>query len=298
MREPFIALLPLTHGVSFTHAHVLSAISDLFPALTSRLGLVEPGGFSADGDGHPCEIAIGPNRIRIEFFPGPPFLVHAASMQAQCPAWFGERTNHPRCHAHLVLTCRNDGADAHATLAAAAAVSMVAASLMAKVPVEEVIWTTGFVSTEPQSFLRMALRLTIPEVRVNQWLTWRIEAAQAPGARKADLIFVSKGLHPFFGRELETEPCALPAQELERRAVAVIEFLMLHGPPLVRDMPLHVPDLDGVRVRLAQSGQIEPGPVLKVIVDGADPRPSPLLGAMQQTHGLEGGRGFGKRGLA
>lgn len=298
MRDPLTALLPLTHGAPFTHVHVLTGIADLFPALTSRLGLVAPGGFRADGEGTACAIAIGPNRILVEMFPVPPFFADPTTMEVHCPAWYGPRSGYPRCNAHVVLTCTNDGADTAATVAAAAAVSMVAASMMSIVPVEEVIWTTGLVSTEPQAFQRMALRLTIPEVRVEHWVRIRMEPLTNRHGQNEGWILLSQGLAPFLGREIETIACRLPPQELKRLSILIIEYLLLHSPPLGADTPLFVPDLDEVRAHPAPHGRITPGPVMQIWFAAMGQAGPPWAAGSKRPTIEQDGTGFGKRGLS
>jgi hypothetical protein len=56
----------------------------------------------------------------------------------------------------------------------------------------------------------------------------------------------SKGLTPFFGRELETVASILPQAKVEKRALAVTDLLILHGPPVFDDIPLYIPYHDFV----------------------------------------------------
>jgi hypothetical protein len=179
-------------------------------------------------------------------------------------------------------------------LAAAAAVSMVAAALISVVPVEEIIWKTGRVSIEPQAFQRAALRLTIPEVKVSHWLTWRrVEGPLSPQGVPS-LIFHSTGLAPFFGRELETVASILPQPEVEKRVLAVTDFLILHGPPVFDNMPLYVPDHDYVRIRLRDRGVIDTKPVFLLRIE---PGPAATTGpSFGQTLPAKGG--FGRRAIS
>ena len=160
MRERFVALLPLTHNVDFGHDQILAGVSGLFPSLTSKLGVVRAGGFAEGGEGVPCLLAVGPNIISVHLHPGLPNLGTSEALDEVCPAWFGLRANHPKAHSHVVVRSEQEVSHPAEALAAAAAVSMVAAALISIVPVEEIIWKTGQVSIEPQAFQRAALRLT------------------------------------------------------------------------------------------------------------------------------------------
>jgi hypothetical protein len=56
----------------------------------------------------------------------------------------------------------------------------------------------------------------------------------------------SKGLAPFFGRELETVASILPQAKVEKRALAVTDLLILHRPPVFDHMQLCTPYHDFV----------------------------------------------------
>lgn len=294
MRERFVALLPLTHSVAFAHDQILERLTGLFPSLTSKLGVVRTGGFAAGGEGGPCFLAVGPNVISVHLYPGPPRFDTLEDMDMACPAWFGSRANHPKIHSHVVVHSEQDAKHPAEALAAAAAVSMVAAALISIVPVEEIIWKTGHVSIEPQAFQRAALRLTIPEVKVSHWLTWRrVEGPLSPQGGPS-LIYNSTGLAPFFGRELETVPSILPQPEVEKRVLAVTDFLILHGPPVFDDMPLYVPDHDYVRIRLRDRGLIDTNPVFLLRIE---PGPAATAGPPYgQALPVKGG--FGRRAIS
>ena len=293
MRERFVALLPLTHNADFAHDQILAGVSGLFPSLTSKIRVVRAGGFAEGGEGGPCFLAIGPNVISVNLYPGPPNLGTSEALDMVCPAWFGLRANHPKPHSHVVVRSEQDVNHPAEALAAAAAVSMVATALISIVPVEEIIWKTGQVSIEPQAFQRAALRLTIPEIKVGHWLTWhRLEGPLSP-QNSPSLILGSKGLAPFFGRELETVASILPPAEVEKRAQAVTDFLILHGPPVFDDMPLYVPDHDFVRLRLRDRGHLNPKPVLLLRIEAG-----PTGGeGVRKSQGLPATGGFGRRAM-
>ncbi|OYU76171.1 MAG: hypothetical protein CFE32_11370 [Alphaproteobacteria bacterium PA3] len=293
MRERFVALLPLTHSVDFADDQILARLTGLFPSLMSKLRVVRAGGFKEGGEGGPCFLAVGPNVISVHLHPGPPRLETSDSLDTVCPAWFGVRANHPKIHSHVVVRSEQDANHPAEALAAAAAVSMVAAALISVVPVEEIIWKTGQVSIEPQAFQRAALRLTIPEIKVGHWLAWRSFEGPVSPQNRPSLIYRSKGLAPFFGRELETVASILPLAEIEKRVMAVTDFLILHGPPVFDDMPLYVPDHDYVRVRLRDRGFMDPDPVLLLRIEaGPTPAAGPRYAQVQSSSG-----GFGKRAL-
>ena len=293
MRERFVALLPLTHNVDFAHDQILAGVSGLFPSLTSKLRVVRAGGFAEGGEGGPCFLAIGPNVISVHLYPGPPNLGTSEALDMVCPAWFGLRANHPKPYSHVVVQSEQDVNHPAEALAAAAAVSMVAAAMISIVQVEDIIWKTGQVSIEPQAFQRAALRLTIPEIKVGHWLTWhRCEGPLSPQGRPS-LILGSKGLAPFLGRELETVASILPPAEIEKRVQAVTDFLILHGPPVFDDMPLYVPDHDFVRLRLRDRGHLNPKPVLLLRIE-AGPAPTE---ALRKSQGLPATGGFGRRAM-
>lgn len=294
MRERFVAFLPLTHSVEFAHDQILARLSGLFPSLTSKLRVVRAGGFTEGGEGGPCFLAVGPNLISVHLHPGPPKLEASGSLDLVCPAWFGARTNYHSIHSHIVVRSEQDATHPAEALAVAAALSMLASALISIVPVEEIIWKTGHVSIEPQAFQRAALRLTIPEVKVGHWLKLRcLEGPLSPQGIPS-LIYHSKGLVPFFGRELETVASILPQGEVEKRVLAVTDFLILHGPPLFDDMPLYVPDHNNVRVRLRDRGLVDPNPVLLLRIEaGPAAAPGERYGQAMPAAG-----GFGKRALA
>ncbi len=297
MREPFAALLPLTHNVDFAHDQILAGVSGLFPSLTSKLRVVQAGGFAEGGEGGACFLAIGPNVISVHLHPGPPNLGTGEALDMVCPAWFGLRANHPNVHSHVVVRSEQDVNQPAEALAAAAAVSMVAAALISIVPVEEIIWEAGQVSIEPQAFQRAALRLIIPEIKVGHWLALRIFDGPPSPQDRPSLILGSKGLAPFFGRELETVASILPKAEIEKRVQAVTDFLILHGPPVFDDMPLYVPDHDFVRLRLRDRGLINPKPVLLLRIE-AGPAAEVGPGASSRYgQALPAMGGFGKRVL-
>ncbi len=297
MRERFVAILPLTHNVDFAHDEILAGLNGLFPSLTSKISVVRAGGFAEGGEGGPCFLAIGPNVISVHLYPGPPNLGTSDALDVVCPAWFGLRANHPKAYSHVIVRSEQDVTHPAEALAAAAAVSMVAAALISIVPVEEIIWKTGQVSIEPQAFQRAALRLTIPEVKVGHWLTWRsFEGPQSP-QNSPTVILCSKGLAPFFGRELETVASILPLAEVEKRGLAVADFLILHAPPVCDDMPLYVPDHDFVRLRLRDRGLMDPNPVLLLRIEAG-----PAIGEGRTTmarygQAMPASGGFGKRVL-
>ena len=293
MRERFVALLPLTHNVDFAHDQILAGVSGLFPSLTSKLRVVRAGGFAEGGEGVPCLLAVGPNIISVHLCPGPPNLGTSEALDMVCPAWFGLRANHPKPHSQVVVRSEQDVNHPAEALAAAAAVSMVATALISIVPVEEIIWKTGQVSIEPQAFQRAGLRLTIPEIKVGHWLTWhRCEGPLSPQGRPS-LILGSKGLAPFFGRELETVASILPQAEIEKRVQAVTDFLILHGPPVFDDMPLYVPDHDFVRLRLRDRGHLNPKPIMLLRIEAG-----PAAGeGLRKSQGLPATGGFGRRAM-
>lgn len=292
MRERFVALLPLTHNVDFGHDQILAGVSGLFPSLTSKLGVVRAGGFAEGGEGVPCLLAVGPNIISVHLHPGLPTLGTSEALDEVCPAWFGLRANHPKAHSHVVV--RSEQEVSHpAEALAAAAVSMVAAALISIVPVEEIIWKTGQVSIEPQAFQRAALRLTIPEIKVVHWLAWRSCEGPLSPQNRPSLILGSKGLAPFFGRELETVASILPQAEVEKRVRAVTDFLILHGPPVFDDMPLYVPDHDFVRLRLRDRGLLNPKPIMLLRIEAG---PAATEG-FRKSQGLPATGGFGRRAM-
>lgn len=293
MRERFVALLPLTHNVDFAHDQILARLNGLFPSLTSKLGVVRAGGIAEGGEGGACFLAIGPNVISVRLHTGPAKLTTSEDLDVVCPAWFGLRANHPKVHSHLIVRSEQDVNHPAEALASAAAVSMVAAALISIVPVEEIIWKTGQVSIEPQAFQRAALRLTVPEIKVGHWLAWRsFEGPPSPQGRPS-VILGSKGLVPFFGRELETVASILPQAEVEKRALAVTDFLILHGPPVFDDMPLYVPDHDFVRLRLRDRGLMNLKPVLHLRIEAG---PAPNEG-LRKSQGLPATGGFGRRAM-
>lgn len=297
MHERFVALLPLTHSVDFAHDQILARLSGLFPSLTSKLGVVRAGGFAAGGEGGPCFLSVGPNVVSVHLHPGTPKLSADEALDLRCPAWFGAREDHPRIHFHVVVRSEQDTHHPAAALAVAAAVSMVASALISIVPVEEVIWKTGHVSIEPQAFQRTALRLTIPEIKVGHWLTWRIAEGPISPQGKPSLIFHSKGLAPFFGRELETVPSVLPRAEIEKRALAVTDFLILHGPPIRDDMPLYVPDHDYVSVRLRDRGMLDPSPVLLLRIEPGAASEAGRAHGLRYGQAVPAAGGFGRRAV-
>ena len=298
MRERFVALLPLTHNVDFAHDQILAGLNGLFPSLTSKLRVVRAGGFMEGGEGGACFLAIGPNVISVHLYPGRPNLGTSEALDMACPAWFGLRANQPRAHSHVVVRSEQDVNHPAESLAAAAAVSMVAAALISIVPVEEIIWKTGQVSIEPQAFQRAALRLTIPEIKVGHWLAWRSCEGPLGSPGRPSLILGSKGLAPFFGRELETVASILPQVEVEKRVQAVTDFLILHGPPVFDDMPLFVPDHDYVRLRLRDRGLLNSNPVLLLRIE-AGPAAGEGQGASSRYgQAVPATGGFGKRVLS
>jgi hypothetical protein len=293
MRERFVALLPLTHNVDFAHEQILARLNGLFPSLTSKLRVMRAGGFLEGGEGGPCFLTIGPNVISVHLHTGPASLGTSEDLDVVCPAWFGLRANHPKVHSHVIVRSEQDVNHPAEALAAAAAVSMVAAALISIVPVEEIIWKTGQVSIEPQAFQRAALRLTVPEIKVGHWLAWlSFEGPPSPQGRPS-VILGSKGLAPFFGRELETVASILPRAEVEKRALAVTDFLILHGPPVFDDMPLYVPDHDFVRLRLRDRGLMSLKPVLLLRIEAG---PAPNEG-LRKSQGLPATSGFGRRAM-
>ena len=298
MHERFVALLPLTHSVDFAHDQILARLIGLFPSLTSKLGVVRAGGFAAGGEGKPCLLSVGPNIISVHLHPGPPQLAIKEELEDLVPAWFGSRQDHPKVHAHVVVRAEKDANNPATALAAAAAVSMVTSALISIVPVNEVIWKTGQVSTEPQAFQRAALRLTIPEIKVPHWLTWRSFDGPPSPQGLPTLIYHSKGLAPFFGRELETVPSILPRGEVEKRVLAVTDFLILHGPPIRDDMPLYVPDHDYVRVRLRDRGLIDPSPVLLLRIEAGPSYEAGRVGGLGYGQAMPARGGFGRRAVS
>lgn len=293
MRERFVALLPLTHNVDFGHDQILAGLTGLFPSLTSKLGVVRAGGFAEGGEGVPCLLAVGPNIISVVLHPGLPNFGTSEALDEVCPAWFGLRANHPKAHSHVVVRSEQEVSHPAEALAAAAAVSMVAAALISIVPVEEIIWKTGQVSIEPQAFQRAALRLTIPEIKVGHWLAWRSCEGPLSPQNRPSLILGSKGLAPFFGRELETVASILPQAEVEKRVRAVTDFLILHGPPVFDDMPLYVPDHDFVRLRLRDRGLLNPKPIMLLRIEAG---PAATEG-FRKSQGLPATGGFGRRAM-
>ncbi|MEY3234553.1 MAG: hypothetical protein RL230_1824 [Pseudomonadota bacterium] len=170
---------------------------------------------------------------------------------------------------------------------------MLAAALISIVPVEEIIWKTGQVSVEPHAFQRAALRLIVPEIKVGHWLTSRsFEWPPSPQGRPS-VILGSKVLAPFFGREFETVASILPRAGVEKRALAVTDFLVLHGPPLFNDMPLCVPDHDFLHLRLRDRGLMNLKPVLLLRIEAG---PAPNEG-LRKSHGLPDKGGFGRRAM-
>lgn len=294
MRERFVALLPLTHSVDFAHDQILAMLSGLFPSLTTKLRVVRAGGFSEGGEGGPCFLAVGPNIISVHLYPGPPKLEASESLDLACPAWFGLRANQHNIHCHVIVRSEQDATHPAEALAVAAAISMVASALISIVPVEEIIWKTGHVSIEPQAFQRAALRLTIPEVKVGHWLKWRCLDGPLGPTGTPNLIYHSKGLVPFLGRELETVASFLPRAEVEKRVLAVTDFLILHGPPVFDDMPLYVPDHDDLRLRLRDRGLVDPNPVLLLRIEAG----SAAAAGTGYGQTLPATGGFGKRALA
>jgi hypothetical protein len=291
MRERFVALLPLTLNTDFALDQILASLNGLFPALASKVRVVRAGGYGENGDGTPCFLAIGPNVISVHLYPGPATLETSEALDEVCPAWFGSRANRPRAHSHVIVRSDQDVNHPAEALAAAAAVSMVAAAMISIVQVEEIIWKTGQVSIEPQAFQLAALRLTIPEIKVGHWLAWRsFEGPLSPQGRPS-VILGSKGLAPFFGRELETVASTLSKVEVEKRALSVTDFLILHGPPLFDDMPLYVPNHDFVRLRLRDRGVIDANPVLLLRIE-AGPVAADVL---RKSQGLPPAGGFGRR---
>jgi len=267
----FVALLALA-APGWTNP---TALSERILEIAPNCGVhTIPGASKTVNEGENYLVSLGPRRVVTVAFIDQPVPLETFA-DAVIPGETGVEALAAGLSTHrggVVLGTLRASTDAEAALAAAEALTMVAAALCELLPAVALYWAEADLVTTPEHVRDRARAISDEFYPVDIWTSLRPAPEASPGRPAA---LVSKGFIPFAGREIEFAPCALAPGEMAQAMWA----LMLHlidsgGAPIADGQSFEVAETGIVAVRLAKAGNDGSLPVYRMILE---PPPSDAL---------------------
>lgn len=192
--------------------------------------------------------------------------------------------------AHVVAAVFQGGEGFAAARQSAVDLTLLTAALIQSHPVLGVLWTAGNTVAKPEGVFDALKKISEQSFPLDFWL--QITPYRPPSIPQGEQVlgFVTEGLQPFVGREIQFEPASLPPQELASRVLNIAHYLLAQGPVLQDGETLGMSETEKVRIHHKAEGARPGVPILELVLEQADTpaAPPPRPGAGRAT--------FGKRG--
>ena len=272
--DRFICYLALPTQRDVSAETLCDAIAAQFPGMIDMLGRPVPrGSISEHGQGF--LIGFGESLLAVMFVPKP--LPRDAWQRAvELDRIWPKAGETMAAHGAHVIVSNVDPASSYGeALMLATKVTLSAAVLTAMLSAQAIIWAAGETIIEPRRIMAGAKGFENKQVPTDLWmgLTW-LDGPPSPKGEQT-LAALTSGLLPFFGREIEFMPAALPPAVIAQRLLGAAQYLIVSGPVLTDGDTIGVSEKERIRVRLVQRGQRADVPVYQFSLEllGETPKP-------------------------
>ena len=274
----FTAFLVLETPAAVGQAELLERMGQQFPQLQSRIKSLAPGGEPRAPDA-PMIFFMGDSMMTVMFIdqPMPPGTLSIAARASR--TWPGGEAVLVAHRAHVIIHARSGGKDWAGALNCAQNVSAVSAALAGMLPTIGVYWSAGWAVSKPDEFIGNTGQVLAGKYSAADWFQFWYLDGPPTDRGEPTIAVLTTGLEPFFGREIEFLPAALPPGTIAHRLLGVIEYLLTNGPVLNDGDTLGVSYDEAIRVRYAAQGQRPGIPVIQLTLEQIDQKVPPKQGA-------------------
>jgi len=166
--------------------------------------------------------------------------------------------------AHVIAAVFQAGDGFAGVRQSAVDLTLLAAALIKSHPVLGVIWTAGNTISEPIKVFEALQTISEQKFPLDLWLqVYPYRPRSIPQDRKV-IGFVTEGLLPFIGREIQFEPAPLSPQDVAARVLNIAHYLLAQGPVLKDGETLGMSETEKISIRHKAEGARPGVPILEL----------------------------------
>lgn len=271
----FMTILALEKPASVVEAELMERMRQQFPQLQSRTASpAQPGVIPEPGA--PMIFFMGDCMVTVMFIDGP-VPPGTLTIAAQASRVWPEADKELAAHrGHVIVHAKSKTGDWNGALNSARNVTVVSAALAGMLPTIGVYWSAGWVVSKPGEFIDGAEKMLAGNYPAHLWVQfWFLGGPKTQTGEPTNAILTT-GLEPFFGREIEFLPAAIPPTTILHRLLGAMQYLLTSGPVLEHGNTLGVSLDEHIRVLHADQGQRPGIPIYKFALEALDETVSPF----------------------
>ncbi|WP_298961210.1 DUF4261 domain-containing protein [uncultured Roseibium sp.] len=183
--------------------------------------------------------------------------------------WPGAKAAVEKHKAHVIVAVFQSEEGFAAARQSAINLTLLTAAVIKSHSVLSIIWTTGNTISEPIMAFKALQQISEQKYPLDLWL--QIYPYRPPTLPESQTMigFVTEGLQPFIGREIQFEPGALSPQDTASRVLNISHYLLAQGPVLRDGETLGISETEKIRIRHRPEGA-QPGvPILELSLEQA-----------------------------
>ncbi|MBG6204145.1 hypothetical protein IWQ48_005308 [Labrenzia sp. EL_13] len=207
-------------------------------------------------------------------------------------SWPGAKAEMQKHSTHVIAAVFKSDESFGGQRQSAVDLTLLTAALIKSHPVLAVIWTAGNTISAPSVVFEALKQISEQSFPLDLWL--QVYPYRPPSIPETEKVigFVTEGLLPFVGREIQFEPVPMPPQDVASRVLNIALYLLSHGPVLKDGETLGMSETEQIHIRHLPEGAQLGVPVFQLMFE-----PS---GREGRESSAEDNRSpsFGKRGRA
>ncbi|MET1412191.1 DUF4261 domain-containing protein [Roseibium sp. HPY-6] len=288
MSDRFMTMLALESPNFAEGREVIAALKSFAPNVPAEaLGLQET------ETGSPTHLVkIGQTVLAIMYVDQPLPADAIDRPLAYNQTWPGAKAEMQKHSAHVIAAVFKSDESFGGQRQSAVDLTLLTAALIKSHPVLSVIWTAGNTISAPSVVFEALKQISEQSFPLDLWL--QVYPYRPPSIPETEKVigFVTEGLLPFVGREIQFEPAPMPPQDVASRVLNIALYLLSHGPVLKDGETLGMSEEEKIHIRHMPEGA-QPGvPILQL-----------MLGRLDRERGESSANdhrstSFGKRGRA
>ena len=182
-------------------------------------------------------------------------------------SWPEAKTELQKHKAHIIAAVFQSADGFGPARQSAVDLTLLTAALIRSHPVLGVIWATGNTIAPPQNVFNALRQISEQKFPLDLWL--QIYPYRPPSIPETEQVigFITDGLQPFVGREIQFDPAPLAPQEVASRVLNIAHYLLTQGPVLKDGETLGMSETEKVRIRYRPEGARPGVPILELTLE-------------------------------
>lgn len=179
--------------------------------------------------------------------------------------WPDAKTQMQKHTAHVIAAVFKSDKGFGAARQSAVDLTLLTAALIKSHPALAVIWTEGNTISAPATVFEALKQISEQSFPLDFWL--QVYPYRPPSIPEGEKVigFMTEGLIPFVGREIQFEPAPLSPQEIASRVLNIALYLLTQGPVLKDGETLGMSEAEKIHIRHLPEGARHGVPVLQLM---------------------------------